>query len=77
MGKRRQDKPVKIAKIPIQAITDGISFKKISPKIPENKSGPTNKIIERTKGDNLLKEAKNKLSPIAIPKIPLNAIKVI
>ena len=72
-GNIRNERPDRIPKIPIHENIEGISFRKINPKIPENISGPTNNINDNINGDNLFNDAKNKLSPIAIPNIPLIA----
>lgn len=74
IGKIRKKSPAKIENIPIHESRGGISPKKSNPNNPANKSGKTNNIKDKVRGDNLFNEAKNKLSPMAIPKIPLNAI---
>lgn len=74
IGKINKLSPLKVKIMPIQAIKVGISPRNSSPNIPVNKSGPTKSINDNTIGDNLFKDAKNKLSPIAIPMSPLIAI---
>lgn len=77
IGKIRKASPTKIVNIPTHESIGGISSRNIKPNIPANKSGKTNKINDKVNGDNLFKDAKNKLSPTAIPKIPLKAILII
>jgi len=71
IGKINNDKPKRRAIIAIRVMTDSVSFKKKKPKIADNITGLAKRIEDSIKGDNLDNEAKNKLSPIAIPKIEL------
>ncbi len=63
-----------MVKIPAHEVKDGISLKKTKPNIPDDITGPSNIITDSTNGDSLFNDAKNKLSPIAIPQIPLIAM---
>lgn len=70
-GNNKNASPDKTRTIPDHISNDGISLRITNPKIPYKMFGAANIIIDKVTGDNLFKEAKNKLSPIAIPKIPL------
>ncbi len=74
LEKIKKPNPDIVMIIPSQTSNEGFSPKKIIPKTPVKISGPANRIKDNTNGDSLLSEAKNKLSPIAIPNNPLRNI---
>ena len=74
LEKIKKPRPNIVSSIPNQTIAEGFSPKNIIPNRPVKISGPANRINDNTIGDNLLSDAKNKLSPTAIPNNPLRNI---